>query len=395
MRWLFSLIFVAALAVALALAGRYDPGYVVLVYPPWRAELSFITFLMLLLVLMTSGYLLARLASATLNLPASIRARKAQREAERQNTAFTDAIAAWLEGRYQEAEKLAARIQGDSRRESLSRVLAARSAHNIRAYARRDVYLAEARNSDAPLAALLAEAENRLDSREYPAALSAIEAGKALVPTHTALTRLELKVRSQLGQWQEVLKLTEQLAKAKAIDEATHTLTRHMAHCETLKRRADSENSLQDYWKKLPGEDKTVSRVALAAATAFADAGLADEAVSILEQALEKQWDDTLAARYGHIIGTQPLKQIERAEKWLPAHPRDGALLMALADLCAHEKLWGKAQSYAEASLSVAPNIDAHLALAAFKEQNGQTSEACGHLKQALGLCQRDNLGAE
>lgn len=389
MRWLISLISIAALAIALALAGRYSPGYVVLVYPPWRAELSFITFLMLLIVMVTGGYMLARLALATLNLPRNIRERKAQREAERQNEHFTQAITAWLEGRFQETEKLAAKLKGEPQREMLARVLAARAAHAIRAFARRDAYLAEARSSDAPLAALYTEAENRLENRDFPGALSAIEAGKVIAPTHTALARLELKVRSQLGQWDEVLKLTEQLAKTNAIDTATLELTRHAAHCENLKRRADSEKSLADYWKRMPGEEKTIPRVALEAANAFTLSGNTGTAVSILENALGKHWDDTLATRYGQIIGAEPLKQIQQAEKWLAEHPRDGALLMALADLCAHEKLWGKAQSYAEASLAVAPNVDAHLALAAFKEQNGQTSEACGHLKQALVLCQQ------
>ena len=391
MRWLISFISIAALAIALALAGRYAPGYVVLVYPPWRAELSFITFLMLLIVMVTGGYMLARLALATLNLPRSIRERKAQRETERQNEHFTQAIAAWLEGRFQETEKLAAKLKGEPKREMLARVLAARAAHAMRAYARRDAYLAEARISDAPLAALYAEAENRLENRDFPGALSAIEAGKIIAPTHTALARLELKVRSQLGQWDDVLKLTEQLAKANAIDAATLELTRHAAHCENLKRRTDSEKSLSDYWKKLPGEEKIITRVALEAANAFAQSGNTGTAVSILENALGKHWDDTLAARYGQIIGAEPLKQIQQAEKWLAEHPRDGALLMTLADLCAYEKLWGKAQSYAEASLAVAPNVDAHLALAAFKEQNGQTSEAYGHLKQALAICQRQN----
>lgn len=392
MRWLISFISIAALAIALALAGRYAPGYVVLVYPPWRAELSFITFLMLLIVMVTGGYMLARLALATLNLPRSIRERKAQRETERQNEHFTQAITAWLEGRFQETEKLAAKLKGEPQREMLSRVLAARAAHAMRAYARRDAYLAEARSSDAPLAALYAEAENRLENRDFPGALGAIEAGKIVAPAHTALARLELKVRSQLGQWDEVLKLTEQLAKANAIDTATLELTRHAAHCENLKRRADSEKSLSDYWKKLPGDEKTVTRVALQAANAFTLAGNADAAVAILEKALDKNRDDTLTIRYGQIISSAPLKQIERAEKWLVEHPRDGALLMTLADLCAHEKLWGKAVSYAEASLAVAPNVDAHLALAAFKEQNGQTTEACTHLKQALALCQQPRL---
>lgn len=394
MRWLISFIFIAALAIALGLAGRYDPGYVVLVYPPWRAELSFITFFILLIALMTGGYILTRLALATLNLPRTIRERKAQREAERQNEQFTQTIAAWLEGHYQETEKLAAKLKGEPLRETLARVLAARAAHNMRAYARRDAYLSEARTSDTPLAALLADAENRLENRDYPGALTVIEAGRVIAPTHTALIRMELKARSQLNQWDEALNLAKQLAKANAIDDATLTLTRHAAHCENLKRRADNESSLREYWKKLPSEDKTATRIAHEAAPAFAKAGATDTAVEILKNALNKHWDDTLAARYGQIVGTEPLKQIQQAEKWLAEHPRDGALLMSLADLCAHEKLWGKAQSYAEASLAVAPNVDAHLALAAFKEQSGQVSDAYTHLKQALALCRESGQSA-
>ena len=48
MRWLISFLILVVMAVGLAIAGRYDPGYVVLVYPPWRIEISFIAFILLL-----------------------------------------------------------------------------------------------------------------------------------------------------------------------------------------------------------------------------------------------------------------------------------------------------------------------------------------------------------
>ena len=128
MRWLISLVVLAMVAVGLAMAGRYDPGYVVLVYPPWRAELSFVSFLLLLGLLVTGAYLLTRLAVLTLNLPEAIKARNQKREAEKQDALFTAALAAYLEGRYQEAEKLASRIQADSARVQLGRVLAGRAA---------------------------------------------------------------------------------------------------------------------------------------------------------------------------------------------------------------------------------------------------------------------------
>lgn len=387
LRWLISLIIVAILAVALALAGRYDPGYVVLVYPPWRAELSFVSFVLLLALLMGGAYMLVRLAIATLNLPQTVREQKARKEAARQNANFTEALAAYLEGRFQETEKIAAKLTGEPRREMLSRVLAARAAHESRAHARRDTYLIEAKDNEKPLAALYAEAEAKLEDRDFPGALSAIEAGKILAPAHTALQRLELKARQQLGQWDEVLKLAEQLGKANALDETTLALIRRAAHLGNLKRRAGDAKGLAEYWKKLPGSEKTQATVAQEAANAFAASGEADTAVGIIEDALNKSWDETLAAHYGRFIGKNPLAQIQQAEKWLVSHPRDGALLMSLADLCAHQRLWGKAQSYAEASIAVAPNVDGHLALAAFKEQSGQPGEACAHLRKALELC--------
>lgn len=387
MRWLVSLIVLAIVAVGLALAGRYDPGYVVLVYPPWRAELSFVSFLLLLALLIAGAYLLTRLAIVTLNLPALVKARHLKREAERQNQLFTDSLAAFLEGRFQEAEKLASRIQTDSTRTQLGRVLAARSAGEIRAHARRDAYLAEARESDAPLAALFADAESRLAERDATGALTAIEAGKIIAPAHTALQRMELKARQILGQWDDVLKLADQLAKSNALDPASIEHIRRAAHLGNIKRRATDDKSLLEYWKKLPDAFKTNPANALEAANAFEKLGGNDTAVDILEAALNANWDEGLAARHGQIAGRNPLRQIERAEKWLAERPRDAALLMSLADLCAHEKLWGKAQSYAEASLAVSPNVDAHLALAAFKEQSGQMGEACNHLKQALALC--------
>ena len=389
MRWLISLILLAVVAVALALAGRYDPGYVVLVYPPWRAELSFVSFVLLLALLIASAYVLTRLAIATLNLPRTVRERQARKEAERQNSNFMDALAAYLEGRFQEAEKISAKFTADPRREMLAMVLAARAAHESRAHGRRDTYLTEAKDNAAPLAALYAEAEAKLEDRDFPGALSAIEAGKVLAPSHTALQRLELKARQQLGQWDEVLKLADQLSKANAVDGATLEHIRRAAHIGNIKRRTHDYKGLQDYWKKLPASEKTHPTVALEAATTLARSGDADTAIAILEEALNKTWDETLASHYGQFVGKDALAQIQQAEKWLLARPRDGALLMSLADLCAHEKLWGKAQSYAEASIAVAPNVDAHLALAAFKEQSGQPGEACRHMRKALDLCRQ------
>ena len=45
MRALFWLLVLAVVAVGLSLAARYNEGYVLLVLPPWRAEVSLNLFL--------------------------------------------------------------------------------------------------------------------------------------------------------------------------------------------------------------------------------------------------------------------------------------------------------------------------------------------------------------
>jgi HemY protein len=52
--------------------------------------------------------------------------------------------------------------------------------------------------------------------------------------------------------------------------------------------------------------------------------------------------------------------------------------------LCAHQQLWGKAQSYLEASLAVAPGRSAHLELAQLLDQLGRPDEANRHYRAAV-----------
>lgn len=390
MRWLISILILIVLAVGLALAGRYDPGYAVLVYPPWRIEVSFIAFVMLLAGFVVGAYLLTRLAVTTLKLPQIVREQRAQREAERRDASFAGGLRAYVEGRYQDAEQALGNWQGEPARLGLARVLAARAAQEIRALPKRDIHLAVATEQGAELAARLTEADIRMNARDAVGALAAIAAGKIHAPQHTALLRLELAARQQAGQWEEVLKLIEQLTRANALDPAYANPLRRAAHAEMLKRCAGNDRALLEYWKKLPDAFKTDTLIARAAARAFIANGGFDTALDILEAALKNEWHEELVTLYGHTRGSSPTRQIEQAEKWLHTKPRDAHLLLALAELCSAQALWGKAQSYLEASLAVAPSAEAHMRMAELREKTGQLGEACQQYQKALALCRAE-----
>jgi HemY protein len=390
MRWLISLLIVAVLAVALAMAGRYDPGYVVLVYPPWRMEISFISFVLMLVALVVSGVVLLRLAVLTLNLPSIVRAQRERRAAKRRDENFVGGLRAYTEYRYQDAEQSLGQWQGDDPRLGLARVLAARAAQEMRALPQRERHLQEATEHGAELAAQLFEAEARLDAKDAAAALAAISRAKDIAPQHTALLRLELKARQMTGQWDEVERLLDALMRSNALEPGVATQMRRMAYAENLKRRAGDDRGLLEYWKKIPADFKTDPWVARAAARAFMLRGGDDTALDVLEAALNREWHEELAALYGEVRGSNPARQIEQAEKWLHAQPRDAKLLLALAQLCSAQQLWGKAQSYLEASLAISASAEGHIRMAELKTQSGQPGEACRHYQKALALCRAE-----
>ena len=104
--WLLALF---ALAVAFTLAARLDQGYVIIVYPPWRMELSFMLALLLLAGLMALVYAVLRLADIALNLSGDVRAWRQKRRKSRADMALLDALRAYLDGDVMRARTLAAK----------------------------------------------------------------------------------------------------------------------------------------------------------------------------------------------------------------------------------------------------------------------------------------------
>ncbi|MBL8495005.1 MAG: heme biosynthesis protein HemY, partial [Rhodocyclaceae bacterium] len=103
----------------------------------------------------------------------------------------------------------------------------------------------------------------------------------------------------------------------------------------------------------------------------------------LLERWLDGQWDSALAELYGECRGGDLLERIARAETWLKRQPRDARLLLALGRLCLQNELWGKAQSYLEASLSVESLRATHVELAQLHERLGRGDAAQRHYREA------------
>jgi HemY protein len=118
--WLLTLF---ALAVALTLAARLDQGYVIVVYPPWRMELSFMLALALLAGLIVLAYAALRLVQAALRLPDDMRDWRASRRSAAADRALLDAVRAHLDGDAVRVGKLAHKAQASQAPDIAERLL--------------------------------------------------------------------------------------------------------------------------------------------------------------------------------------------------------------------------------------------------------------------------------
>lgn len=397
MKGLFWLLAAFAAAIALALSGRFEAGYVLFVVPPWRMEISLILFLVGLLAGFVLLHFLLRLAQRVLSIPVAVRGYRDRRRRDAANGALAEAMQATFEGRYALAAKSAARAHAGGAAPGVAALIAARAAHQLRDFAQRDRWMdAAAKAGEAQaVAASVTRAELALEDRDYAGAREALRALHAGGPKHIATLRLLLRAERGAGNWEEVERLAAQLGKRDAIAPALVEEYRVQAQVALLERDGADRKAFEKRWRGIASREQAHPRVAQAGARLAAALGLAPLAREILERSLAAEWNSALAAQYGELPALEPAARvteartrIERAEKWLRDRAEDGTLLAALGRLCAHAELWGKAQSYFEASLAYDETAALHLELARLAERLEKPADAQRHFRRAAELRQ-------
>jgi HemY protein len=394
MRSLFWLLAVAAAAVGIVLLARVDSGYVLFVYPPWRVEMSMVFFAVAALASFLALYFLFRLLGSAVALPATVSAWRARRRRERAHIALAAALQAYYEGRYARAEKEAGLAFENGPTPGVAALLAARAAHQMRDFERRDRWLERAEGSGDGLEAarLVSRAELALEDRDFTAAREALRNLDGA--KHVATTRMLLRAERGAGAWDEVLRLASQLSKRDAISPAMAEEYKVQATVELLARSADDPAAFERRWRNIAAGDRVQPRIAAAGARHATALGKAALARDILETALAAEWAPHLVTLYGEIPAgldqeariSEARSRIERAERWLLERERDAHLLATLGRLCAQADLWGKARSFLEASLSFEESRAARVELARLAERLGQADEAQRHFRKAAEL---------
>ncbi|KQV84860.1 heme biosynthesis protein HemY [Massilia sp. Root351] len=391
MRFFLWLLALMALAIGVAVTARFNPGNVVLFYPPHRIDLSLNLFVVLMLALFALLYLVIGALRSTMQMPhrvAAYRQRKRERDG---NKGLRDALKALFEGRFGHAEKAALRASELPENAGVAALIGARAAHRMRQNHRRDNWLAQTAGDNAlKTARLMTMTELLVDDHQPEAALEAVRELNASGTRHIHALQWSLKAQQQAKNWPEVLRLVRSLDKHKALHPALSARLRELAYDDLLSDKSHDAESVQRVWSTIPTADRLKPYVACRAAAAMNARGLHDAARVVAEEALAANWDERVVRAYREAAapaGTPALlAQIEHCERWMQERPTDAELALTLGSLCLKQKLWGKAQRYLEQALSDAEDSrmvrESHLKLAQLHEALQQPEEAASHYRQ-------------
>ncbi|MBV7482473.1 heme biosynthesis HemY N-terminal domain-containing protein [Bordetella sp. BOR01] len=392
MRTWFWTLLLAVVAVALAVVLRTHAGNVMVLVWPWRIELSLTLTVLLVLALFVSLYVGLRVLAWLLAIPDRMRAWRGQRAQARDHELLERGWTGLLEGRYAHAEKDLTKLLEQTRvpsRRVLAALSAARAAHGLGEFERRDRLLDSARehaNGNAGLQEAIAtvSADQLLDQGRAQDALTVLAPLQDGGVRHLHTMRLLLRAEAALGHHDRVFTLARGLLRRNALSktEAEHLID--TAGAARLRAASTSgTDAWRPIWKDLKSDERVLPEIALAGATAFEAAGEPAEAARVLEAAVPVHFTSTLVAAYARCDADQVPRRLAKAEGWLQKRPADADLLAALGMLCLNGQLWGQAERYLQRSLGFRNDSHTHALLGSLYDRLDRPADAVRHWRLA------------
>lgn len=254
--WLLTLF---ALAVGISLAAHYNQGYVLLVLPPYRAEISLNLAVVLLLGGFAVLYAFVRGVLMILSLPQRVREFRARRLREKLGEQYYDVARLVFEGRYSQALKLAAEVFEGGQRPGLAALLAARAAQRLNEPAKQKAWLERALQVDPRMEAAcrMLEAEMLVERQQFDDAIAMLRKLEEISGRHIAALQLELRAQRGARHWDDVLHLARQLEKHGALASGSAREIKLEAHCENILGRRGDAAGLLDYERRLPADERS------------------------------------------------------------------------------------------------------------------------------------------
>jgi len=392
MRRLIILIIALVVAVWIGVKIAEDPGYVLLSYQTWTIEMPLWFTAIALIFSFIILYFLARLLRHVSDLPARLRA-WSKRRRERSVQHFThQGLLALAAGKWTAAEKKLLKAARHNAAAWMNYIGAARAAYEQGDSEKRDRYLQHAvmATTEAEVAVGLEQAQVQIEQQQLEQALATLQRLHQIVPKQNYILRLLLQVCASLKDWQMILELLPKARKQQALPETKLSQLEIQAYQGLLNKLVQQKEvdieTIKEKWQQIPRALRNHDQLLHVYAQILIARKEYEEAEQLIRHYLKRLWSEDLAYDYGLFTTEDPDDQLAYAEKWLPGHENNAALLLTLGRLCLANQLWGKARSYLETSLSIEPRAETYLELAKLAEQLNEKQSAYDAYRKGLAL---------
>jgi HemY protein len=390
-KWLLRILVLIIIALVAVMLVRDDPGFVLIKYRDYSLETSLAFGVVVLIVAMVVIYLAIRFFRGFWRLPNSMKLHSQNRRFGKSRKLLNQGLIDLAEGRFDQAEVNLIKMVEYSESPLLHYLAAARAAQLQGKHDERDSYLKAAHEArpEAEIAIGVTQAELQLAHQQLEQSLATLTHLRGIAPRHNHILRLLARVYFELEDWQSLVELLPDIRKKKLLKESILKTMEAKSFRGFLAAAKNNQQVLEQAWAKIPKAAQTDADLILYYIKLSNHAASKSSSVEqLIIKSLGQKWDDRLVEAYGLFNASDPNEQLKRTEKWLDDYAKNENLLLALGRICVRAKLWGKAQSYLEASIGVKPMAASCLALAQLLgDQLQQKDKASKYYQKGLELC--------
>jgi len=381
----------AVVVLAAILFVQKDPGFVLVKYGDFSVETSLAFGIIAVAIAALMIHFIFRVLMAIWNLPGAVKSQSKGRRFDKSRRLLNQGLIDLAEGRFDQAESNLVKLVEYSESPLVHYLAAARAAQLQGKHDERDSYLKAAHEArpEAELAIGVTQAELQLAHQQLEQSLATLTHLRGIAPRHNHVLRLLARVYFELEDWQSLVELLPDIRKKKLLKESILKNMEGKSYRGFLAAAEGNQQALEKAWAKIPKAAQTDADLILYYIKLSNRASSNSSSVEqLIIKSLDQKWDNRLVEAYGLFKAIDPNDQLRRTEKWLGDYAKNENLLLALGRICIRARLWGKAQSYLEASIGVNAMAASCLVLAKLLgDQLQENDKASQYYKKGLQLC--------
>ena len=381
----------AVIVMAAVLLVQKDPGFVLVKYGDYSVETSLAFGIIAVAMTALLIHFIFRVLMGIWHLPGTVKRQSKGRRFNKSRRLLNQGLIDLAEGRFDQAESNLVKLVEFSESPLVHYLAAARAAQLQGKHDARDSYLKAAHEArpEAEMAIGVTQAELQLAHQQLEQSLATLTHLRGIAPRHNHVLRLLARVYFELEDWQSLVELLPEIRKKKLLRESILRNMEERSYRGFLAAAKSNQAALEKAWATIPKAAQTDAELILFYIKLSNRASSNSSSVEqLIIKSLDQKWDNRLVEAYGLFKSINPNEQLKRTEKWLVDYAKNENLLLALGRICIRARLWGKAQSYLEASIGVKAMAASCLVLAKLlDDQLHENAKASQYYQKGLELC--------